>query len=396
MLSVRLRRPRWSTVKKASVFLLVTAGVGWLYIWHLGKLTAGLSGTESVARSSSLQFHDISNNPINAPQRLLQYGLQAAGRHGAFWVRLPSVALAIVFLGLFYVLVKNWFGRVVGTLSTIIFATTPWVILLARNATPSVLLLSTIGLLSAYTWFSRAKGKPRELAWIVLLVVSALSLYVPGLVWLELAAVLVARKELMVIAKSLRRPVLVAGGLLELVILLPLLATIVRHSSVLKAIILWPAHWPGIVVALKATAWAALALVWRTPYHIDIIIGRLPILGAIEVVLVIFGCFALWTKARRQLYVLGGVVGLGILASGINQNLLLVSLGLPALMIVVAAGLRYLYFEWRSVFPYNPIPRFVALVLMVVLVGLQIAYGVRYALVAWPHTMAVHQAYVIK
>ena len=396
MLRLRLGWPSWNSVKKGCVFLLVTAGVIWLYLWRLGTLTPGFSSAEIAARATTAKFNDVYNSPINAPQRLLQYGLQAAGHHGAFWLRLPSVGFAIIFLGLFYLLVKNWFGRVVGTLTTVILATTPWVILLARNATDSVLLMAPIAILSAYTWFARAKAKRKETAWLVLVAIAAVSLYVPGMIWLELAAALVAKKELISIIKSLRRPVLIASGLLKLIILLPLILAIIRHSSVLKILILWPTHWPGIVITIKAIAWAGLALVWRTPYHTDIIIGRLPILDATQIVLVLFGVYALWAKARHQLYVLSGVIGLGILASGINQDLLLVTLGLPAIMIIAAAGLRYLYIEWRTVFPSNPIPRWLAVTLMVVLVALHVVLGIRYALVAWPHTVAVHQAYVLK
>ena len=396
MLSLRPAWPSWGTLKKSCVFLAVTAGVIWLYLWHLGSLTPGFSPAEAAARITTSNFHSVYDNPVNAPQRLLQYGLQAAGHHGAFWLRLPSVGFAIIFLGLFYLLVKNWFGRVVGTLSTILLATTPWVILQARNATDGVLLLSPIAILSAYTWLNNAKPSRRGLAWLVLAVVCALALYVPGLIWLEIAASLVARKELAFIIKGLRRPIFIGGLVLGLIFLIPLILAVGHYPSILKSLILWPSHWSGAMIALKAFVWSVLALVWRTPYHIDIIIGRLPVLDISQIVLVVFGAYALWAKARHQLYVLAGVIGLGLISAGLNQNLLLITLGLPALLVVDAAGLRFLYVEWRSVFPHNPIPRFLAVLLMVVLVTLHVALGIRYSLVAWPHTMAVHHTYVLK
>jgi hypothetical protein len=85
-----------------------------------------------------------------------------------------------------------------------------------------------------------------------------------------------------------------------------------------------------------------------------------------------------------------------IAAAGINQDLKFLTLGLPAVGLIVAAGLRYLYIEWRSVFPRNPLPRALALVLMSTVVGLHVWLGLRYSLIAWPHTVDTRQTYVIK
>jgi hypothetical protein len=76
--------------------------------------------------------------------------------------------------------------------------------------------------------------------------------------------------------------------------------------------------------------------------------------------------------------------------------MLILGLCLPALAILSAAGLRYLYIEWRSIFPRNPLPLSFALVIISLLVGLQVAYGLRYSLVAWPHLAATKQLYVLK
>lgn len=390
---------RWASLKvlrKGAIAIVIIFGVSALYLWHLGTLSPGLSPAEASARQSSQHLQTVLDNPVNGPQRLLLYGLQAAGHHGALWMRLPSVALAILLLGLFYLLAKAWFGRVIGILATIMLATTSWIILLARSVTPDIMLLSPIAVLIIYNHLSRRNTKRRGLVWLALVPTIAISLYVPGLIWVVLVGTLVTHKQLLGLFKEIGRVYLILGFVLGLALLTPLIVSLVNNPSVGKNLVLWPEHWVGLEAALKGSVWATLSLVWRTQYHLSLIVGRLPILDVAQIVLAIFGTYALWVKARRQLIGLIGLLGFGILAAGINHNPLLITLGLPAIAILVAAGLRYLYLEWRSIFPHNPIPRVAAVFVMVALVSLHVVYGVRYSLIAWPHTVDTRQTYVLK
>lgn len=395
MLNLWQRWASWLVLRKLLLTTVVVLSVGAFYVWHLGTLSPGLSAAEATARQSSLELNSVTTDPVNAPQRLLQYGLQAAGHHGAFWMRIPSVVLAIVLLSLFYLLVKTWFGRTIGILAAIMLATTPWVVLLARSATPEIMLLAPIAVLLLYDRMRR-NSRQHNLAWVLLIVTLALSLYVPGLIWVVLAGLIIAHKQLLNFAKKTERKYLLISAIIGLALVSPLIIAVVREPNIGKTLVLWPTHWLGVVGTIKATAWAALSLVWRTPYHLDIIVGRLPILDVTQIVLAIFGVYAMLAKARSELYAIFGLIALGILAAGIDHNLLLLSLGLPAIAVLGAAGLRYLYLEWRSVFPHNPIPRALAIIVMVGLVALHSLFGIRYSLIAWPHTVDTRKTYVIK
>jgi hypothetical protein len=103
-----------------------------------------------------------------------------------------------------------------------------------------------------------------------------------------------------------------------------------------------------------------------------------------------------WAAARNKALALASAILFAILAAGLNNNLRLLALGLPAVGIFMAAGLRYLYIEWRSVFPRNPIPKSLAWLLMVLVVSVQLIYGLSYSLIAWPHTDATKTTYVVK
>lgn len=147
---------------------------------------------------------------------------------------------------------------------------------------------------------------------------------------------------------------------------------------------------------MKSIGWSALALVWRVRTHNPLIIGRLPLLDIIQIALIVFGTYAMWTKARREMASLLTLIVVAIIFAGFNSNFLLLTLCLPALTTLIGAGLRYLYIEWRSVFPRNPLPLSFALILMACLVGLQVLYGLKYSLVVWPHTPSTKQLYVLK
>jgi hypothetical protein len=157
-----------------------------------------------------------------------------------------------------------------------------------------------------------------------------------------------------------------------------------------------PVAFAGILGIIKAFAWSALALVWRTHRHLDISIGRWPMLNAVQSVLLIFGAFAMFTQAMAVGYMLTIFALLCIIVAAINNNASLTIMALPILSMFVAAGLRYLYMEWRNIFPRNPLPRTLAISLMVALVAMQLFFSVRYSLVAWPHTPETLRLYVLK
>ena len=365
------------------------------YVWRLATLTRGLSPAESAARANTFSIHRVLDNPINLPQKLLQLTAQKLGYHGAFSMRLSSVIIALLFLIAMFWLMRTWFGVTAGLAAALIFATTPLVVLLARSATSDVMLLAPAAVLAAYVRLSRHETKP-DRPWLLLVIVCSAALYVPGMIWLLGAGVFFTRKKMLAIAKAIQRKTLVVSGALAAVIILPMIWALVRNINLYHDLLLIPARWGQPVAIFKSIGWMALALVWRTPHFNPLIVGRLPILDGVLVCLVVFGAYVMWTRARREMSVILAVLVFSIIVAGINNNLLLLALGLPGLAVLVGAGLRYLYAEWRGIFPKNPIPLSFAWILIVLVVSLQMAYGFRYTLVAWPNTTATKTLYVLK
>jgi hypothetical protein len=93
---------------------------------------------------------------------------------------------------------------------------------------------------------------------------------------------------------------------------------------------------------------------------------------------------------------LGLSVILAILLAALQEDIAYLGLAVPALAIAVSAGLRYLYVEWRGIFPRNPVPKTFAMVLIAAVTLSQLYYGVNYCLHAWPNSTSVRNVYVLK
>ncbi len=384
--------PRPGLAKLALYFVLALLTFV-LFIWQLGSLTKGLSPAEAAAANASASVGTIIDNPTYGPHKLLSYGFQKVFGHGPLQIRLSSAIISLLFLLCFYLLIKGWFGRMIGFFALLFIAATPWFIQLSRSGSPEIMLLSPVVILAVYYWLIRSKSRA---AWICLLVVSSLTLYLPGGLLLVLLGLIFARQNLTRALASFRTTQKLLWATAVLALLAPLIYASAKNPSILKPLLLIPATWPSPLVGLKTAVWDVLALFWRTPVHIDQIIGRLPVFNGAQAALAIFGGFALFRLARSKLYLLLGLAAFGLLAAALNRNLLFLTYVMPAVAVAVAAGLRYLYMEWKSIFPKNPIPKYLAVVLITGLVGMHIAYGLRYSLLAWPNTSATKSTYVLK
>ncbi len=365
-----------------------------IFTWKLNTAPAGLSSKELAARSTSQSLRSISNHPLSIAHSGVQHLFIASGHKSAIYLRMVSVIYTLIIVGSFYSVVRNWFGLVAGTMGTVLFVSSPWVINMARSATPDIMILSPLLVIASYFWLRRSDRK--NLAFVALIASCATCLYVPVGVIFILAAMIISWRTLREEIREVDRGILLLGSGLGLLLVLPLIRASILYPSFMKDLVALPASWHGIREALTSVGWSILGIFWHTRNHGDLIISRLPLLNVTQVVLGLFGAYAMLRHARREFYWLAAILILGVLSSGIsgNQNFLILSL--VSFAIYICAGFRYLYIEWRAVFPLNPLPRALAIFLMSALVAVNVAYGVRYSLIAWPKTEATRAAYVLK
>ncbi len=387
----------YRSLKNIFIVLVFAAVLFFLYFWHIGSLTPGLSKPEAQVRTSNHSLQSIIDKPINAPHRLVQYAFISAGESGAFWMRSASLIFAVIFLSSFYYIIKCWFGANIALFSTLIFASTPLVVNLSRSATATIMLMAPVSAYAAWEWLSRTETN-KALPWLVLAVASALSAYVPGGLILLILMLLIGAKNVIEVIGKINNLWFFAGVVLFIILVTPLGMAIYKNPSIYKDLLLLPATMPQIfsVNFAKSLVWTCLGLVAHTRSHIPEIISRLPVLDVVQIVLGFFGIYAMLKKARKFAVSFLFVVATATTLSTLNNNLLILVLCLPALAFFIAAGLRYLYVEWFKIFPRNPLPQAYALLLIGALVLFHVGFGVRYSLMAWPNTPETKTTYVIK
>lgn len=278
--------------------------------------------------------------------------------------------------------------------ATLIFGSLPWIILSARSAAPDIMFLSTICLVAAYVWLSVAANKSAAL--LALSVTAALLLYIPGLIWFLVIALILWRGKLADNSKLVSKWNLALAAVVFILLLAPLIIAIAGDPKLAQNLVLLPESYPSVLNSAKSLIWGALSFIWGTRDTHPMILGKLPLLNISVIALSFFGAYIMWKRARAEAYGIFGLILLAILVYCLNQDISLLSLAIPSFGILMAAGLRYLYAEWRSVFPLNPLPKVLALVLIASLVALNMVFGVRYALAAWPNSVPTKTSYVLK
>jgi 4-amino-4-deoxy-L-arabinose transferase-like glycosyltransferase len=395
MLSIPRRWVSWRVARYILLGLGVFGLFYILYLWRLGNIVPGLSAHEAAARASSSSFKNIIDNPLNAPHKTLQFVFQLLGYHGAYWMRLVSVLFAAIFIASLYFLLRSWFGKFASIAGTIFFAATPWVVLLARNASADIMLLSSILLLAAYLALKHA-SKYLSLCWFLFVISLAVCIDTPGLVWFLLIALLFGIKQIPKTILKVEKFTAILGITVLILLIAPLGFAMVQNTAVLKEWLGIPSSAPSVIDAISSASHAVTSLTYQMYSHIDYSVGKFAVISAVQVTLGLIGLIALWKKSLKELLITISLLLIGIILTALNNNLIYLTLSLPAIAILDAVGLRYLYEKWFSVFPINPIPRGVAYVFIIVLLLGQLTFGVRYSILAWPHSLETRQAHVLK
>lgn len=388
-------RPSWSRTRLILIVGFLLISVFTLFFWRLASLTDGLGPDEYLSRQHSQDSRQIINRGLNAPYHLLQLGLTTVINDDILALRLASVTVGLIILIFLFFFLRGWFGRTVAIFSSLIFIVTPWVILTARTATPNIMLLWPIVPIACLALMSRSK-KHAGKWWLLFCLTVSIGIYTPGFIWLLLAGVILGSRRFLNISARINAVYLVAGLAIGILLAAPLILSLAVEPGYLKELFLVPSEWQSPVETLKSIAWSAFSLFWATRGAIDISVDRLPILNILQIVLSIFGLYALGSRTRKLTISLIALLVLSIIAAGLNNDPHLLIIGLPAIAIFIAAGLRYLYIEWRRIFPLNPFARGLAIGLISLVVATHLMYAVRYSLIAWPNTSQTKETYVLK
>jgi hypothetical protein len=250
-------------------------------------------------------------------------------------------------------------------------------------------------LLFAYLVLVRSE-KHQNITWYVFILSLTICIYTPGLVWFLIIALATGYKKITKTIFKIDSFNAVLGLVVLILLVAPMGYAVIQNVHLLREWLAIPSKIPSIFDFLDTAVHSFGSLTYQMHGHNDYSVGKFAILSIVQTVLATAGIVAVYAKSRKEIVIILAMLIIGVVLSALNNSLVYLIMCLPAVAILDAAGLLFLYGKWFSVFPLNPIARLFAWTLItLVLVG-QVAYGVRYALLAWPHNMETRKTHMIQ
>lgn len=361
-----------------------------IFLTGLFKFVPFASQSELAAREAAGSMQAIIANPLYLPHKLLQLLVSELGFTGLLASRSVSVVFAFIATVFFYRTIRTWYTPRVAILSSALFVSSPWLLHYARLATPLIMYALSIALI--WVGLRVRSNKPRLITLAVSILIVLCLLYVPGMVWLILAAGIWQRKTILNEFRHLSKGVVAAGIFSTSVILAPLIYAFTQDARLIV-------RWLGFSTQNFMLGDKLFDLV-LTPYHLfikapanpEFWLGRLPYINIAITILAGLGVYVLFKSAALdRMRAVGGAFVICALLAAFGTMPLFATM--PLILVMVAAGLALLLQQWFTVFPKNPIARSIGVVTVAVLVALCAYYGLYSYFVAWPRNPDTKQTF---
>jgi len=390
---LRLRSLPVTAWQPLLLYAVFVAGLGALLWFSLGLNTTGYSASEVQALQASSSWHTIFTHPLNAPFTIITRLLLYAGHNGLLATRLSASLLGAATLTVFYLLVRHWHGERTAVFGTLLFGASAWFLHVARLGSPSVLLFSLLLLIAAMIWHKHTNS---SLSLLTCFVLGALLLYVPGMIWFIVLGALwkwrtvdrMFKKHLWVVS---------GGALLFALALAPLGLAIYHDTSLAKVIAGLPAQgWPMPDAVMHHLLNVPLSLLLRSPLDPEHWLSHLAILDYFGMAMLALGAYVYAKHLkldRTRLLVIALVLGTLLVGLG---GAVTISIIMPFVYILIAAGVGFMLERWYVVFPRNTIAQGVGLALISLAVVASVGYSARHYFVAWPEAGATRQIFTVQ
>jgi hypothetical protein len=266
-----------------------------------------------------------------------------------------------------------------------------WFLHTVRLATPEASFLLLLPLVACGAWLNDTQRRD-YLTLIAAVVIAGVLLYVPGMVWFIIAGLIWQRKRMRLALTGLAAWQMLLVGLLGLLILAPLVLVGIDAPKSLLSFLGLPSHLINIQDLVRSLVGIPKQLFLRGPDNPTIWLGRLPLLDAFTAAMFIIGLYASYFRLRldrTKLLLFGLVVGSLLVIVGTAQ----MSILLPFVYILVAAGITFLLQQWFAIFPRNPLARSVGWSLITIAIITSCAYNLSHYFIAWPNTPATKSSF---
>lgn len=392
----------------ALVATIIATSIVALYIFKLGTLVGGMDTQEFTLwqqiSQNTIQPLDILRNAAWLPHTLWLYLLQVlpiSNLLGVYALRGFSVLVALLAIASFYVLLRRWYSLRIAILGTILLAVSSWMLYVGRYASQQVLYL--LPLIALAAWSQVQAGRHRAFNTAVAFITIIVALYVPGLVWLVIPAVVWQRRAIRKAFRSISPGVAISVLIFGFILIVPLIGSIawpLEGTSSLQAVKTFagiPLEMPPLQVILQNLLGLARAFLLSSGSTNTLFTGHLPLLGLFGSVMFVLGLYDFYRNSfhldRTKIISIYILLGVGLIAL---YGLSVFAVLIPIVFLIIANGIRYMLHEWFNVFPRNPLARSVGVGVITVAVALSVGYHLVTYFVAWPHDSATKSTFVQK
>jgi hypothetical protein len=369
-----------------ALLILLLLGI----IMQLSLIPSQFAQVEVDYSSQVISYSMIGEDPLSLPHKLASYAVLKFSDSARAVRAVSIVVFGICSLALYRIL-KRWHSDKIALLATAMFATNATVLIVARLATPLVLIFSWSIVIAVLLWLQH--GNSHRVAPFSLLVISAFLLYVPGAPYFFSLLVILFGHRLLKTAKKLKSSTIYVALISGILVITPLVLSFVNNINLLKQWLLLPE-----VIELSSVPYNLLripsAFIYKTPIDPLFNIDSLPILDVAAGGLFLIGLYAYYKNSKLERTKIMLITALfGIILGALGQTFIAIVLLLPYIYSVIAAGISYVLDEWYSVFPKNPFARSFGLILVTIVVLFSMYYQITRFLVVWPQTPETRAVY---
>ncbi|HEV2403622.1 MAG TPA: hypothetical protein VGS08_05490 [Candidatus Saccharimonadales bacterium] len=359
--------------------------------FRLNSLLPGFSSSEIAAYQGSNSLNYIFHHPVNAPFSVLGWLIVRSHlAHSLLYFRLLSAGLALVVIAIFCGILYYWHGLRTALLGTLLFGFSSWVLHTARLGTADILQFGFFALIACGIWLQATASR---LAIISVLVLGAMLLYVPGMIWLIAVGMIVSWRFLDNYFTR-RLGAVTIGTILALGIIAPLAWAIYQTPSIAKVLLNFPnGSWPMPIATIHNFIDVPVRLFIYGQANPVIWLDHLAVLSVFGSVMFILGGYAYlrhFGLKRTKLLLILLIACCAVIALGGSTSLTLI---VPFIYLVVAAGIDYMLRQWLLVFPRNPVARTIGVGSMIVVLVLAVTYQTKQYFVAWPQVPSTRSAF---
>jgi hypothetical protein len=231
------------------------------------------------------------------------------------------------------------------------------------------------------------------LAPLIMLVILAGALYIPGAIWFLLLMAVWFWRDIPRYFKDMKRWAIITGGILSVLVIAPLVYAFVKNFDLAIDWALLPSKY-DLNASLLSLRDVPAAFFYQTHLNPAYNLGTLPYLDAFTGTMLLIGLYAYRKRLRLErtiVYLFSGITGITL--SVLNNNQLYLVTMIPFIYLLAGEGMGYLIEEWRRVFPRNPLARFVGTLILTITVLSASAYHMNRFYLGWQNTPATKAAY---